>query len=210
MGRSNGRGQDGLPWAREHCGGCDIRPHSSISQYPRTGGSIGKRSFVLHAPYTRHSCILLQTTDRSKMPGLFIATGARDKTIKLWDASTGQVLRNLVSGFSCFHAARRYSTALEKTGHDNWVRALVFHPTGKFLLSAADDKTIRVWDLKTGRCTKTVEAHSHFVQCMSWGAAKPTPTADGVTKNGEEDAGEKRINVLATGSVDQSVKIWTP
>ncbi|KAG9015100.1 protein with putative role during mitosis [Tulasnella sp. JGI-2019a] len=133
----------------------------------------------------------LSSTDRSKSPGLFIATGARDKTIKLWDAMTGQILRNL-------------------TGHDNWVRALVFHPTGKFLLSAADDKTIRVWDLKTGRCTKTVEAHSHFVQCMTWGRTKPAVPTNGATKSGEEDPGEKAINVLATGSVDQSVKIWTP
>ncbi|KAG8877384.1 protein with putative role during mitosis [Tulasnella sp. 331] len=132
-----------------------------------------------------------KSTDRSKAPGLFVATGARDKTIKLWDATSGQILRNL-------------------TGHDNWVRALVFHPTGKFLLSAADDKTIRVWDLKTGRCTKTVEAHSHFVQCMSWGGAKSAASAAGAPRNGEEESGENRINVLATGSVDQSVKIWTP
>lgn len=36
-------------------------------------------------------------------------------------------------------------------GHDNWVRGVVFHPSGKFLLSVADDKTMRVWELKTGR-----------------------------------------------------------
>ncbi|KAJ7455313.1 hypothetical protein B0H11DRAFT_1874845 [Mycena galericulata] len=50
-------------------------------------------------------------------------TGARDKTIKLWDTASGQLLRNL-------------------PGHDNWVRALAFHPSGKFLLSASEDKTI--------------------------------------------------------------------
>jgi len=134
----------------------------------------------------------LSTSDKSKTPGLFIATGARDKTIKLWDAMTGQVLRNF-------------------TGHDNWVRALVFHPNGKFLLSAADDKTIRVWDLKTGRCTKTVEAHSHFVQCMAWGGSKALPPVDGAAStNGDAEQSEKRINVIATGSVDQSIKIWTP
>lgn len=35
--------------------------------------------------------------DRSKQPGLYAATGGRDKFIKLWDASTGQLIRNLVS-----------------------------------------------------------------------------------------------------------------
>ncbi|KAG8921511.1 protein with putative role during mitosis [Tulasnella sp. 417] len=135
----------------------------------------------------------LSTTDRNKAPGLFVATGGRDKLIKLWDATSGQVLRNLA-------------------GHTNWVRALVFHPTGKFLLSAADDYSIRVWDLKTGRCTKVVDAaHSHFVGTMTWGralvsGAKP---ADGTAKSADDDV-EKKINVLATGSVDLTVKIWTP
>jgi WD40 repeat protein len=37
-----------------------------------------------------------------------------------------------------------------QVGHDNWIRALVFHPSGKYLLSASDDKTIKVWELNTG------------------------------------------------------------
>lgn len=52
-------------------------------------------------------------------------------------------------------------------GHDNWVRGVVFHPGGKYLISASDDRTIRVWDLRNKRCTKTLYAHSHF--CTSIG-----------------------------------------
>lgn len=52
-------------------------------------------------------------------------------------------------------------------GHDNWVRGLVFHPSGKFILSVSDDKTLRVWDLANKRCLKVLEAHSHF--CTSLG-----------------------------------------
>ncbi|KAG8908519.1 protein with putative role during mitosis [Tulasnella sp. 403] len=143
-------------------------------------------------PYIRELAGL-STTDRNKTPGLYIATGARDKIIKLWDVTTGQVLRNLA-------------------GHTNWVRALVFHPTGKFLLSAADDYSIRVWDLKTGRCTKVVDsAHSHFVGTMSWGRASASSgvIADGTMKS-NDDGVERKINVLATGSVDLTIKIWTP
>ena len=54
-----------------------------------------------------------------------------------------------------------------QTGHDNWVRGLLFHPGGKYLLSCSDDKTLRVWDIKNKRNTKTIEAHSHF--CTSLG-----------------------------------------
>ncbi|KAH9945803.1 dynein regulator [Epithele typhae] len=135
----------------------------------------------------------IPNTERSKRPGAYLATGSRDKTIKLWDAQSGQMLRNLA-------------------GHDNWVRALVFHPSGKYLLSASDDYTIRVWELATGRCVKTLQAHSHFVTCLAWGpqaaasdAAKPNG-AVGDAK--QEDA--KFVNVVATGSVDQTIKIWLP
>jgi platelet-activating factor acetylhydrolase IB subunit alpha len=81
------------------------------------------------------------------IPGQFIITGSRDKTIKIW-SSNGQLLKTLL-------------------GHDNWVRGIVVHPSGKYLLSASDDKTIKIWDLKTGRCAKTIEAHSHFISCIA-------------------------------------------
>lgn len=47
-------------------------------------------------------------------------------------------------------------------GHDNWVRGLVFHPGGKYVISASDDKTLRIWDLAHKRNMKTVLAHGHF------------------------------------------------
>ncbi|KCV72736.1 hypothetical protein H696_00315 [Fonticula alba] len=84
----------------------------------------------------------------------YVATGSRDRTIKLWDTRTGQ----------CVHTFN---------GHDNWVRALAFHPSGKFLLSVADDKTLRIWDLSNGRCIKTIEAHSHFVTSLDFCLTSP-------------------------------------
>ena len=97
-------------------------------------------------------------------------------------------------------------------GHNNWVRALVFHPSGKFLLSASDDKTIRVWELVTGRCVKTVEAHGHFVATLAWGRQSSSGGKDTNVVEGEKatDEPEKLVNVVASGSVDQTVKIWLP
>ena len=42
------------------------------------------------------SPVVLQASDRSTKPASYIATASRDKTIKLWDCQTGQMLRNLV------------------------------------------------------------------------------------------------------------------
>jgi platelet-activating factor acetylhydrolase IB subunit alpha len=131
----------------------------------------------------------------------FIATGSRDKEIRLWDAR-GICIKTLI-------------------GHDNWIRALVFHPGGKYLLSASDDKSIRCWDLsQEGKCVKTlVDVHDHFVTCLRW-----APSIMRVNQNGASNIGtpngkavdtkadpEIQIRcVLATGSVDMKIKIFSP
>ena len=95
----------------------------------------------------------------------------------------------------------------------------MFHPTGKFLLSASDDYTIRVWELTTGRCVKTVQAHGHFVTCLSWGRQIPAKATDapqgasplnGASTETKAAEVEKFVNVVASGSVDQTIKIWLP
>jgi platelet-activating factor acetylhydrolase IB subunit alpha len=128
----------------------------------------------------------------------FVATGARDKSIRLWDAR-GTLIKTLV-------------------GHDNWIRGLVFHPGGKYLLSVADDKTLRCWDLsQEGKLVKTLDdTHGHFISCIRWapGVIKEAPTTNGVngTPNGkkkEDPAANVSIRcVIATGSVDLKVRVF--
>jgi len=107
-------------------------------------------------------------TETSKRSGLYLVSGARDKTIRMWDVTNGLCLYIL-------------------TGHDNWIRGLVFHPGGKYFLSCSDDKTLRVWDIKNRRNMKTIEAHNHFCTSLDMHRTKP---------------------YVITGSVDTTVKIW--
>ena len=72
----------------------------------------------------------------------------------------------------------------------------------------SDDKTLRVWDLATARCLKVVEAHSHFVTCLAWGRSRVDVNANTGARASEQDL--QPVNVVATGSVDLSLKIWAP
>jgi WD40 repeat protein len=57
--------------------------------------------------------------------GRYLATGSRDHTARLWNATSGQELGRML--------------------HDDFVFALAFSPDGRYLATASRDHTARVW-----------------------------------------------------------------
>uniref|UniRef100_A0A1I7STR7 Lissencephaly-1 homolog n=1 Tax=Bursaphelenchus xylophilus TaxID=6326 RepID=A0A1I7STR7_BURXY len=100
-------------------------------------------------------------------PTLIISAG-RDRVIKIWDALSGACLMDL-------------------EGHDNWIRDMVLHPSGAYLISVADDKCMRVWSMEETQRCRVINAHDHFIYSVDF---------------------HKRLPYVATGCTDSTIKVW--
>jgi hypothetical protein len=100
VGPINGRDEVRTERTRQRCPRRSIRANSCIPCNSR----IGWHPCTCYPPLSLINPPLTssQNSDRSKRQGLFVASGARDKTIKLWDTQTGQMIRNLVSPLTSF------------------------------------------------------------------------------------------------------------
>ena len=58
-----------------------------------------------------------------------VASGSDDKTVKLWDVTSGECLKTLI-------------------GHGKSVWTVSFSQDGKQLASGSDDKTVKLWDVE--------------------------------------------------------------
>ena len=59
-------------------------------------------------------------------------------------------------------------------GHEDVVRSIAIEPFGQFVASGSDDKTVKIWEVLTGRCFKTLH-FDHPVSFVSW-CPKPERT----------------------------------
>jgi WD40 repeat protein/transcriptional regulator with XRE-family HTH domain len=142
--------------------------------------------------------------------GKRIATASQDKTAKIWNATTGELLLTLrghsasVNGIayspdgkhiattSDDHTARLWDAAtgeelLTLSGHTDWVYRIAFSPDGTRLVTTSNDKTARVWDAQTGKELLTFTRHGDVVFDAAF------------------SPDEKRI---ATCGFDGTVRIW--
>lgn len=81
--------------------------------------------------------------------GTHLATGHDDGTIRVWDATTRKLAREL-------------------PGHGLPVSALAFHGDGQRLASAGEDRVIHIWNLATGQRRGSLTGHTDRIPALAW------------------------------------------
>lgn len=116
--------------------------------------------------------------------GSVLVSGSLDKTIKCWNWQTGDLLSTLpvhtegvitvhmdgdymVSG-SIDHTIRVFRLSTKGIwvlrGHTDWVNHVRVDSRAQIVYSASDDCTVKIWDISTLQCIKTLEGHVGQVQ----------------------------------------------
>jgi WD40 repeat protein len=127
--------------------------------------------------------------------GSLLATGSgepsRSGQIKLWDAVTGQLVREI------------------SQPHSDTVQALEFSPDGKLLASGAADRFAKIFDVENGKLVKAFEGHSDQVSGVSWkadGRTLATSSADNQVKFWDVPSGERKSNAAGFGKEVDAVR----
>ncbi|KAE8389669.1 hypothetical protein BDV23DRAFT_184267 [Aspergillus alliaceus] len=141
-----------------------------------------------------------------------LASSSWDKTIKLWNPSTGELRQTL-------------------EGHSGEVNSVAFSPDGQLLASGSSDETIKLWDPSTGKLRQTLEGHSAWVQSVAFspdGQLLASSSQDKTIKLWDPSTGELHqtleghsgevqsvafssdSQLLASNSDDDTIKLWDP
>ena len=81
----------------------------------------------------------------------------------------------------------KISLANTLSGHSKRVSSIAMTPDGQLIASASEDKTIKLWNLRTGKLLRTLTGHSEGIRSVAM-------TPDG--------------KLLASGGDDKTIKLW--
>ncbi|KAJ6501235.1 WD40-repeat-containing domain protein [Mycena vitilis] len=145
--------------------------------------------------------------------GKHIVSGSSDRSVRIWDAESGEQLggpleghtsgvqsvafspdgKHIVSG-SSDRSVRIWDAESEEQlggpleGHTDWVRSVAFSPDGKHIVSGSDDRSVRIWDAESGEhLGGPLERHTDRVMSVAF-------SSDG--------------KHIVSGSSDRSVRMW--
>ncbi|KAL2273895.1 hypothetical protein FJTKL_03984 [Diaporthe vaccinii] len=122
--------------------------------------------------------------------GNLLVSASRDRTLRIWDVSTGYCIRTL-------------------SGHAEWVRDVCPSIDGRYLLSAGDDRTARLWDISTSNPESrlTLIGHEHVVECATLAPAAAYPHLAALAGLRKPPPATLTAQFMATGSRDKSIRV---
>ncbi len=124
--------------------------------------------------------------------GRFVAAGSWDKTARLWEVGSGKLVQTLRPAMELPPGAAAHLRSSEDRADAEEaftlpVTGVSFSPDGKLLATAGADKTVRLWDLATGKEVRKFVGHEKSVTCVAF-------APDGRS--------------LVSGSADKTLRIW--
>jgi WD40 repeat protein len=120
-----------------------------------------------------------------------LITGHAGGSVYVWDLDTGEPLR-VVTGRTGGERTEALAADLMGfrglTAHTSAVESLAAHPVLPYVVSGGGDHAIRIWNLSTGVCLRTLHGHQDEVRSVAL-------SADGTR--------------LVSGSRDGDIRLWT-
>src|SRR5262249_54053471 len=104
-----------------------------------------------------------------------------DKTIKMWNVATGQVVQTF-------------------EGHGGGVDALAVSPGGALIASGSEGMTVRLWDATAGRVLCTTQTHTDAIESIAFspdGGRLVSGGADGRTVIADAISGAIRATLYS-------------
>lgn len=161
--------------------------------------------------------------------GTYVVSGSADRTIRIWNAATGEsvaafrcssgvfgtalspddsrLVAGLASGrIQVWDMSLRRDHGAARDSHIGLIFSVVFSPDGTRVATGSDDNTARLWDVRPGRCTTTL-AHEKWVTCVQFspdGARLASGSDDAVIRIWKTCTG-KRVTVLRMKANDQHI-----
>ncbi len=115
--------------------------------------------------------------------GTMIASGSRDKRVRLWNAETETLHKTL-------------------KGHRKPILSLTFSRDGSRIASMSEDKTIRVWHVATGRRKHTFKTNSKYLHRISFspdGETLASASIDGIIHQWDLNKGKHKRTIVGHG-----------
>lgn len=121
-----------------------------------------------------------------------LATASDDKTVRCWDAVTGETL-------------------VEFRGHSNFCFCIDQH--FYILASGSFDETVKLWDIRSGECIATLPAHSDPVTAVAFnrdGTCVASASHDGLIRIWDVATSECLKTIYAAGNPPVSSLQYSP